>query len=96
MAMNWLMSRHDKSRFVGVVMDGSITVEGNRHEALILRARTADNSVRMMAYQPYVRSRPDGPHNVPHTIVDFPAEQAVTPDIRDAVLAIMLKAAFSK
>jgi hypothetical protein len=28
MAMNWLVSDHNKSKFVGIVMDGTITVEG--------------------------------------------------------------------
>ena len=95
-SMNWLMADHKKSKFVGIAMDGEIKVEGNKTEALILRARTADNSIRLMAYQPYTRSTKDTPASLQRTIVDFPAEQAVTPEAREIVLGLLLKAALSK
>jgi len=95
MAMNWLMSDQKKSKFVGIVMNGTITVEGNRHDAFILRSRTADHSTRLMAYQPhYSQSGAQGP--VQHTIIDFPADQGVSPNARDAALEIMLRTMFGK
>lgn len=94
MSMNWLMSDHKKSKFVGVVMDGWITVEGNKTEALILRSRKVNSSTRMMAYQPYKRAIEDSWSG--HTIVDFPAELAVSAEARDEALAIMLEAMFGK
>jgi hypothetical protein len=95
MAMNWLMSDHKKSKFVGVVMHGNITVEGKTHDALILRSRTADQSTRMMAYSPYYSdSNKDEPWQTP--IVDFPADQAVSPDARKAALEIMLRSLFGR
>lgn len=96
MSMNWLMSDHKKSKFVGIVMGGEIKVEGNSTEALILRARTADNSIRLMAYQPYTRATKDTAASLQHTIVDFPAEQTVDPNARDIVLGLLLKSTLSK
>jgi Helix-turn-helix domain len=95
MAMNWLVSDHKKSKFVGIVMDGNITVEGKTHDALILRSRTADHAIRLMAFNPYYKqSNKDEPWLTP--FVDFPADQAVPPDARDAVLEILLKTLLGK
>ncbi|WP_057835491.1 hypothetical protein [Bradyrhizobium jicamae] len=95
MAMNWLVSDHKKSKFVGVVMNGNIAVEGKTHDALILRSRTADQSIRMMAYASYCSdSNKDEPWQTP--IVDFPADQAVPPDARKAALEIMLRSLFGR
>jgi|EndMetStandDraft_2_1072991.scaffolds.fasta_scaffold645824_1 hypothetical protein len=96
MSMNWLMSDHKKSKFVGIVMDGAIAVEGNKTEALILRSRTANSSIKMMAYQPYKRATEHSPSSLLNTIVDFPAELALQPEAREIVLAIMLRALIGK
>jgi hypothetical protein len=90
MAMNWLDADHKKSKFVGIVMNGNIMVEGKRHDTLILRSRTADHSVRLMAYHPYYgESNKEEPWLPP--FVDFPADQAVPPDTRKALQDIMLR-----
>jgi hypothetical protein len=95
MAMNWLMSGHGKSKFVGVVMNGWIEVGGKRHDALILRSRTADQSLRMMAYTPYYNeSNKDEPW-LPSS-VEFPADQAVPPEHNKAALEVMLRSMLGK
>jgi hypothetical protein len=95
MAMKWLMSDHKKSKFAGVVMDGSITVAGKTHDALILRSQAVDQSVRMMVHSPYyTNSTKQEPWQIP--IVDFPADQTVPPEARQAALEVMLKSMFGK
>jgi hypothetical protein len=90
MAMNWLSADHQKSKFVGIVMNGGITVEGKRHNSLILRSRTADHSVRMMAYEPYYgETNKEEPWLTP--FVDFPADQAVPSETRKQLQDIMLR-----
>jgi hypothetical protein len=95
MSMNWLMSDHKKSKFGGVVMDGSITVDGKRHNSLILRSRNADQSIRMMAYNPYYgESNKEEPWVTP--FIEFPADQTVPPDTRKALQDIMIRSSLRK
>ncbi len=96
MAMNWLTSDHKKSRFVGIVMDGAMTIEGNRTEALILRARTPDYSAGLMAYQPYIRATENTPSRLLQPIVDFPADLNVPSYGHDLVRERLLQAMFGK
>ena len=92
MAMNWLGADHKKSKFVGIVMNGSITVEGKRHNSAILRSRTADQSIRMMAYNPYYgAANKEEPWVTP--FIEFPADQAVPPD---ALQEIMIRSSLGR
>jgi hypothetical protein len=95
MAMNWLNGDHKKSKFVGVVMNGSITVDGKIHNSLILTSRTADQSTRLMAYHPYyAEANKEEPWVVP--FIDFPADQAIPPDKQKALQDIMLMSRLGK
>ena len=91
MCMNWLLSDHKKAKFAGVVMDGYITVDGTKSDALILRARTADSSIRLIAYQPYRRPTQEVSLCFLKPFVDFPAEDAVPLAKHDFALAKLLE-----
>ena len=89
MAMNWLGAEHKKSKFVGIVMNGRITIEGKTHNSFISRSQTADRSTRMMAYNPYYgEANKEEPWVTP--FIDFPADHVVPPETRKALEEIMI------
>src|SRR5262249_48607918 len=95
MAMKWLDQEHGRSKFVGIVMNGAITVDGKIHNAFISRSRTADRSMRMMAYNPYYgKADKQEPWVTP--FIDFPADQAVPPETRKALEEIMIVATLGR
>jgi hypothetical protein len=53
MAMNWYNMNHEKSKAVGIVRNGSITVHGKTHNTLFAMSRTCDRSAQLTAYHPY-------------------------------------------
>ncbi|UFZ05525.1 hypothetical protein LQG66_04185 [Bradyrhizobium ontarionense] len=90
MAMNWLDADHRAWKFAGIVMNGSITVDGKSHNSLILRSQTTDHSRRLVAYHPYYgEANKEEPWLTP--FVDFPADRQVSPRTQKAVQDIMLK-----
>ncbi|WP_128925486.1 hypothetical protein [Bradyrhizobium guangxiense] len=95
MAMEWLCTEHKKARFVGVVMNGKITIKGKTHNSLILRSRASDQSLRMMAYNPYYgASDKEEPWVTP--FIDFPADYVVPPETRKALEEIMITSSFGR
>ncbi|WP_092229107.1 hypothetical protein [Bradyrhizobium sp. Gha] len=95
MAMDWLSADHSGSEFVGIVMNGTIKVNGKTHNSFILRSRTADQSIRMMAYNPYY----DDPNEKEPWVtpfIDFPADQDVSLETRKALESIMIRASLGK